>query len=167
MDGNTDYVEMDGDRVKDRKAPVIVFEHTMDSVLKSDASDTTNILLEIMAQVDQKYNYVITDCKEDGNRNIVGFVHPISHQTFVFQENYFERKAVCDKLYQYSKNEVFKWRCQSDAQIINSAIFHLDLGDRKLYMPNYSEEERQLDMNNPISQLIARDDDDKYLALNG
>ena len=25
MDGNTDYVEMDGDRVKDSKAPVIVF----------------------------------------------------------------------------------------------------------------------------------------------
>jgi hypothetical protein len=34
-------------------------------------------------------------------------------------------------------------------------------------MSNYSEEERQLDMNNPISQLIARDDDDKYLVLNG
>jgi hypothetical protein len=43
----------------------------------------------------------------------------------------------------------------------------LDLGDSKYYRSNYSEEERQLDMNNPISQLIARDDDGKYLALNG
>jgi uncharacterized alpha/beta hydrolase family protein len=67
LDGNTDYVEMDGDRVKDSKAPMIVFGHTMDT--GHGNVDKDNILLEIMVQVDQKYNRFITYFKEDAFTN--------------------------------------------------------------------------------------------------
>jgi hypothetical protein len=138
---------------KDVTAPVILF----------DRGD----VIKIMAAVSDKYNVVITNIMDDQQGEVASFIHPITQQLYSYQESYHERKEMCEMLYNVSKNEAFKWKCQTIHKLAQLAAEHLDLVDMKVVKAELSAEDRNMYMKNPISQAISRDGNDTYLKYNG
>jgi hypothetical protein len=150
---NTEYKEQDADgREKDSKAPVILLE---DKVIGP------SVITNIMISVSEKYNVVITNILDDGKCGVpIGFIHPITNQLYLFQESYHQRKEICDILHKYSKNDAFRWKVQSILQLFSLVAEHLDLVDINVVKSELSKENRDMYINNPISQPIDRYDDD-------
>ena len=150
---NTEYKEQDADgREKDSKSPVIFLE---------DKIIGPSIINNLMISVSEKYNVVITNILDDGKYGMPsGFIHPITDQLYLFQESYHERKEMCNILHKYSNNDAFRWKAQSVLQLSSLIAEHLDLVEIKVVKSELSKEDREMYMKNPISQPIARDDDD-------
>ena len=110
-------------------------------------------------QIDQRYKVVVTDFKDD-EQEIIGFVHPISNQLYIYQKDYFNRLQICEKF-------GFKWKCQSHLRLVNDIGISSGLMDTNSLKAKISERDREMYINYPISQVICRADDDKYLSLVG
>jgi hypothetical protein len=89
-----------------------------------------------------------------------GLIHPVTNQLYLFQESYHQRKEICDILHKYSKNDAFRWKVQSILQLSSLVAEHLDLVDINVVKSELSKEDRDMYIHNPISQPIARYDDD-------
>ena len=115
-----------------------------------------------MTKVSERHNGVITNIMEDGKYGTpIGFGHPITNQLYLWQTSYHERKEMCDTLHKYSHNDAFRWKAQSVMQLSLLVAEQLDLVDMKAVLSELSKEDREMYMQNPISQSIARDDDDE------
>ena len=114
-----------------------------------------------MISVNEKYNVLITNILDDGKHGApAGIIHPLTNQLYLFQESYHQRKEICDLLHKYSNNDAFRWKVQSVLQLSSLVAEHLDLVDTNVVKSELSKEDRDMYINNPISQPIARDDDD-------
>ena len=151
-EGKTEFKEGS----KDVTVPVILFEE----------NPFYNVRM-IMSAVSEKYNVVITNIMDDQQGQVTAFIHPITQQLYSYQKAYSERKEMCEMLYKASKNEAFKWKCQTISKLANLAAEHLDLVDLTAVKSELSAEDRDMYMKNPISQAISRDGNDAYLNYNG
>ena len=120
---------------------------------------------ELIELVKKRYNVIITNILIDRYNSIYGFVHPITKQIFMKTNDFYKRKATCDKMYDEMGYNELKFNNQSWLAIIKLKMKFYNLGDFDRLLSNMSEYDKEVNQKYPLTQKIGRCDDDNYLKL--
>ena len=101
----------------------------------------------------------------DRYKKIYGFVHPITKQIYIKTNDFYKRKAICDKMYDELGYNELKFNNQSWLSIIKLKMKFYNLGDFNQLLSNMSEYDREINQKYPLIQKIGRCDDDNLLNL--
>ena len=172
------YIEYDENgKEKNKNADIILFEETDttysdfdNSIIKYDDGRMEIILKmppckdvkELYYKTSKYHNVVITNPIFDG-KDLIGFKHPITNQQFIKTSDFYERKKVCNKMYDEKGFEELVFKNQSWFQISILYFEYYDFGLFKGILSHHSETQRMLYIQHPISQCIGRHDDDQHL----
>ena len=117
---------------------------------------------ELYYKTSKYHNVVITNPIFDG-KDLIGFKHPITNQQFIKTSDFYERKKVCNKMYDEKGFEELVFKNQSWFQISILYFEYYDFGLFKGILSHHSETQRMIYIQHPISQCIGRHDDDQHL----
>jgi len=120
---------------------------------------------ELIELVKKHYKVIITNILVDRYKKIYGFVHPITKQIYIKTNDFYKRKAVCDKMYDELGYNELKFNNQSWLSIIKLKMKYYNLGDFNQLLSNMSEYDREINQKYPLIQKIGRCEDDNLLNL--
>ena len=178
--GDDTYNEYDENNMeKNKDADIILFQdddidttYSEDDgriIEHDDGTTTVEIPMQIckdvkdlIHRISNFHNVIITNPIFEG-KELVGFIHPITKQQFIKTSDFYKRKKVCDMMFAETQFEELFFKNQSWFQISKLFLGYYDLGSFDGLSSHHSEEQRNLSLENPISQYIGRHDDDNKL----